>query len=278
MTDLDDEFERLLQSRKGKSHDKGALPAQPAKQRGVGVPDKVSGGSGTGKRAAVPAGPKAQPAAKDRPARDGDPDGSPATEGPKRASRGSTEKEWGNRTAFIPTDIPESRFPKRFAPGELIRGDSVWYSNERYYVEYFPTVWAKGTFARICSKQVRADLTIEEFEHLKVKIEALSFCVPVDSLEKAPTIDKPYAKQPTKTAVERREERKKTGATDIGDEVAVMLRECGTLDQVYECASLYVGISIVELQARYGHLNPGQQRMNLGNKMRFTMKHKTKGT
>lgn len=104
----------------------------------------------------------------------------------------------------------------------------------------------------------------------------MAFCLPVDTLEKAPVNPKPYSKQPTKSAVERRVEMKKAGVTDIGDEVAVMLRECETLDQVYECASLYVGLSVQHLKSRYGHLNPGQQRMNLGNKMRHTLKGKQK--
>lgn len=125
--------------------------------------------------------------------------------------------------------------------------------------------------ASICPRPEQDQAT---FEHMIMQQGAMAFCVPVDTLEKAPVSAKPYAKQPTKTAVERREERKKTGATDIGDEVAVMLRECKTLDDVYECASLYVGMAVFDLKSRYGHLNPGQQRMNLGNKMRYKLKHR----
>jgi hypothetical protein len=52
-----------------------------------------------------------------------------------------------------------------------------------------------------------------------------------------------------------------------GDEVARML-EGTTLAEVYAKASHLLCISESELLVKYGHLNPGQQRMNLGNRLR----------
>lgn len=52
-----------------------------------------------------------------------------------------------------------------------------------------------------------------------------------------------------------------------GDEVGRML-EGTTLAEVYLKASHLLGVTEAELLVKYGHLNPGQQRMNLGNRMR----------
>lgn len=41
-----------------------------------------------------------------------------------------------------------------------------------------------------------------------------------------------------------------------------------SLEQMYEYAAPILGSSVDELKAKYGHLNPGLQRMNLGNAMR----------
>lgn len=54
---------------------------------------------------------------------------------------------------------------------------------------------------------------------------------------------------------------------DIDDEVAKQLRE-KTLDQVYAYAAKTCDLTVKELKAKYEHLNPGMQRMNLGNKLR----------
>ena len=58
---------------------------------------------------------------------------------------------------------------------------------------------------------------------------------------------------------------------DNADEVAVMLRG-KTLDEVYEIAESWLTISAEELKARYAHLNAGQQRMNVGNRLRACIK------
>jgi hypothetical protein len=51
------------------------------------------------------------------------------------------------------------------------------------------------------------------------------------------------------------------------DEVAMSLMGL-TLDEVYAAASPVLGVPEPDLRAKYGHLNPGMQRMNLGNRMR----------
>jgi colicin import membrane protein len=52
-----------------------------------------------------------------------------------------------------------------------------------------------------------------------------------------------------------------------GDPVAVLL-DGATLDETLEMASAVLDTPTKELQAKYGHLNIGQQRMNLGNRIR----------
>lgn len=62
-------------------------------------------------------------------------------------------------------------------------------------------------------------------------------------------------------------------AIDINDEVANKLRGL-TLDGVYEAAAKALETSIEDLKKQYAHLNPGMQRMNLGNKIRGAGKAK----
>lgn len=54
---------------------------------------------------------------------------------------------------------------------------------------------------------------------------------------------------------------------DNGDEVAKKLRGA-ELDDVYKAAAKLLKEPVPALKARYKHLNPGMQRMNLGNRMR----------
>lgn len=54
---------------------------------------------------------------------------------------------------------------------------------------------------------------------------------------------------------------------DCNDNVAVLLRG-QSLDKCYEIASDVLDQSIAKLKTKYAHLNPGQQRMCLGNRMR----------
>jgi hypothetical protein len=52
-----------------------------------------------------------------------------------------------------------------------------------------------------------------------------------------------------------------------GDPVAYAL-EYRELENLYHTAASLLGFTYEELKARYAHLNPGQQRMNLGNRIR----------
>lgn len=56
-------------------------------------------------------------------------------------------------------------------------------------------------------------------------------------------------------------------AIDIDDSVAAELRGMD-LDDAYRAASAATGETQKALKERYGHLNPGMQRMNLGNRIR----------
>lgn len=63
----------------------------------------------------------------------------------------------------------------------------------------------------------------------------------------------------------------KKRSIDKGDAVATSLRRL-TLDAVYATASSATGISQAGLRDRFAHLNPGMQRMNLGNMIRKALK------
>jgi hypothetical protein len=54
---------------------------------------------------------------------------------------------------------------------------------------------------------------------------------------------------------------------DNGDGVAATLRGVA-LELVYKTCAKEIGESVEALKAKYGHLNPGMQRMNLGNRLR----------
>jgi len=59
---------------------------------------------------------------------------------------------------------------------------------------------------------------------------------------------------------------------DKGDFVAVELRKCETLEQVYAFVATQMGLSRADLVSRFAHLNVGMQRMNLGNMLRRYLK------
>lgn len=54
---------------------------------------------------------------------------------------------------------------------------------------------------------------------------------------------------------------------DCGDGIAARLRGMA-LEDVYEEAAKVLAVDVAELKTRYAKLNPGMQRMNLGNRMR----------
>lgn len=58
---------------------------------------------------------------------------------------------------------------------------------------------------------------------------------------------------------------------DNGDAVALMLRGAD-LDTVYKIGAKELGVSEQELRTKYAHLNPGQQRMNVGNRVRAAIR------
>lgn len=62
---------------------------------------------------------------------------------------------------------------------------------------------------------------------------------------------------------------------DNGDPVADLLVG-KDLDQVYAIGAEQLAVSIDALREKYGHLNPGQQRMNIGNRIRGMMKRREK--
>lgn len=56
---------------------------------------------------------------------------------------------------------------------------------------------------------------------------------------------------------------------DNGDDIAALLRGCDSLAEVWAIAEIELGSAEIEvLAAKYKGLNPGMQRMNLGNKIR----------
>lgn len=60
---------------------------------------------------------------------------------------------------------------------------------------------------------------------------------------------------------------------DSGDQAAKLLRGL-SLDAAYKVASEYLGESKLALKRRYGKLNPGHQRMNIGNRIRKVLRDK----
>lgn len=172
------------------------------------------------------------------------------------------------RTSVIPRTerdiIPPSRFPKLHQAGSLKVGDSVWYREQRYWIEWVPRAWEDGTAVRISDTPIRPEAA--------APLNRTSFAVYADLVTLAPVSRNKYGPQPTKKAIERRERQKIDGTKDNGDEVALLLRESKSLDDAYRIAAKYLKMKETELRARYGHLNPGQQRMCCGNLMRNAQK------
>ena len=83
-------------------------------------------------------------------------------------------------------------------------------------------------------------------------------------------VDPLYLPQYTAYAIQLADGTKKR-SIDKGDDVALTLRKL-TLDAVYSTAASATGISQAGLRDRFAHLNPGMQRMNLGNMIRKALK------
>jgi len=159
-----------------------------------------------------------------------------------------------------PDPIRPDLFPRLHEPGSLKVGDSVWYNDQRYYLERVPPAWEQGTFVRIADCVIRPDQP--------APLDRTSFNVPADLVSLAPVSRNKYGRQPTKKAVDRREKMRVEGVRDNGDEVAVLLRACTTLDDVFTLAASKLGETEDELRAKYEHLDNGRKRMTLGNRLR----------
>lgn len=157
--------------------------------------------------------------------------------------------------------------PKKYKPGDLKIGDCVWYRGERYWIVFLSLGLYKGCYARIEDKFTRPGVPTPD--------GVTSFCVYVDLLDLAPPVKNIYGPIPTKAAEERKQ-RERSGQKDVGDEVALLLRGCESLDDVYKVGSKYLEQQVADLKAKYAHLNPGQQRMVIGNRMRAEAKKRSK--
>lgn len=76
----------------------------------------------------------------------------------------------------------------------------------------------------------------------------------------------------------RDKERKTAGgnpSVDNGDALAEALRGAD-LDAVYAQAAKVLGVPVADLRTKYAGLNPGMQRMNLGNRMRAAARKSAK--
>lgn len=175
-------------------------------------------------------------------------------------------KPANGRVPFEPLPVRPDHIPKKHPPGTFKRGDVCFYRGERMWVEYAPSDWSQGIYARITDQRVHPDA-----ERMSNDDKRLTFCVHVDCLEVAPQPKNPYAPAPTVASVARAE-RAKAGIKDTGDPTAVLLRSATTIDELYKIGTKVLGVPVKELKDKYSHLNPGQQRMNIGNRMRAKYK------
>ncbi|MBM3853209.1 MAG: hypothetical protein FJ399_08625 [Verrucomicrobia bacterium] len=185
---------------------------------------------------------------------------------PKRNSRGSTEREG-------------LRAETHYITGRL--GEELAKSNERVMAMFRE----QGFDIRKCSlnihpPQFMAFVNTPTMRQVSEKLAAMGESLvdggkrPVPRMptkEEIAAITPPKPKMPEEVKQKLREKAKEERAAkphDNGDPVARMLRDAETLDQVYAVAAKYLKVPEKELRSKYGHLNPGQQRMNCGNRMR----------
>lgn len=164
---------------------------------------------------------------------------------------------------FVRDPITEAMKPKRHAPGSLKVGDSVWFCNQRYWITQAPPDWNDTCHIQISSIAMRPGTAPPNNAHITF--------VHADALELAPVKGPSFAAQPTKHAVETEKRKKEFGISHVGDDIGAMLQG-RSLDEVYAIAAKYLGVPEAELRSKYGKLNPGQQRMLCGNKMRAEAK------
>lgn len=258
----------------------GNLPAVPRRPeprvRGADkpAPRKVGRGSG-GKRAPVETGVPRGQASFERP------DVLPKPAQPSHAELALADAREAKIGQFVGPDgkIDPKHHPKKHAPGSLKRADTVWYRGERFWIETAPKTWDKSCYVRICNRPVIPDprlptpseMALTEIglqeKNMKHAKGLVSFHVHPDLLSLAPPPVSTFARPPTQAEADRKERTAK-GQKDVGDPVAVKLREAKSLDDVYRIGAEFLEMQVEDLKKRYAHLNPGQQRMNVGNKMR----------
>jgi hypothetical protein len=164
---------------------------------------------------------------------------------------------------FVPDLIKDSMKSKKYQPADLLAGTAVFYRGERYFIESCPKSWDYSAHVYI------SDIKTREGEGTAKT--ANRFGVHPDLLELAPTIKGFNAKQPTQKAVIAKADREAKGIKDAGDIVAETLRGLD-LDQKYAVAAAFMLEEEQDLRDKYGRLNPGQQSMNLSNRMRAWLK------
>ena len=157
----------------------------------------------------------------------------------------------------------EIRRPTKFAPGDLKVGDAVWYRDSRYWVEWIADDWNESVFVHLSSERIVPDRPATKTR--------IAVAVYADCIERAVVTKNAHTKQPTKADIQRKE-RSAEGKKDVGDPVAEMLREYETMDEIYWITAKLLNTPEEDLRAKYDHLNPGQRRMNCGNRLRGAYK------
>lgn len=134
---------------------------------------------------------------------------------------------------------------------------------------------------RTMMSHVAAELAQKKAENARVAKKAKTPKAPKAKAEKAPRL--PREKKPLTERLNgvveplylqfytgykaTRKDGSVVRSMDKGDEVARTLRG-QTLEQTYGHAASVTGHSVKDLKNRFEHLNPGMQRMNLGNMIR----------
>lgn len=164
--------------------------------------------------------------------------------------------------------MPQKLFPKAHPSGALPFMSVVYYRGERFFIEQSPPSWEGSGFVRItdCPLRKERETWPEERQSFSVFADLLQLVAPPPS----PKAVMSNRRMPTPASVERAA----SGRSDAGDRAADLLRG-KTQDEVYKVTAAELGVPEADLRARYGHLNPGQQRMNCGNRLRAKFKQET---
>lgn len=189
---------------------------------------------------------------------------------PRRESRGSTEREG-------------LRAETHYLTGQL--GEELAKSNQRVkdlLVEQGISV--RQVAVNVDPPQFMAFVNTPTLRQAAEKLAAIGESLvdggkrPVPRMptrEEIAAVTPPKPKMPEEVKQKLREKAKEERAAkphDNGDPVARLLRDAHTLDDVYKVTAKHLKVPEKELRAKYGHLNPGQQRMNCGNRLRGAWK------